>query len=92
MNSICLRSCYRGPFKFFGCTTPLVKTFFWSSPDFRGKNNSSTNAKTFFFFSLHLFSVGKIVADGEGFEEGGGGDMDPHFPKMGNCVKKVEDL
>ena len=71
MISICLGSCYSGPSKFFGCTTPMVKTFFfWFSPDFSGKNSSSADVKVLWR---------------------GGDDLDPHFSKRGDCVKKVED-
>ena len=48
---------------------------FFFSSVFSGKNDSSADVKTFFLCSSMLC----------------GGNLYLHFPKRGDCVKKVED-
>ena len=50
--------------------------FFLLYTDFQWKNSRSADEWTFFYFRSSMLC---------------GGNLDPHFSKSGDCVKKVED-
>ena len=82
MIGICLRSCYSGPNKISGRTF-LVKTFFWFSPNFSGKNNSSADVKALWVggaICTRGWVGGAICGWAERF----------YFSKRGDCVKMLK--